>query len=220
MTAKELFTNIVEDLQSDPYLYLFKFTKSNSKFSIQDGDVRKSIELEHWSDLDELVIRPTYGVKFNVLNDWFSKYNFYSKADQKANDDVFFGEIEGLTRASWNQYVFQKDGSNYEEAISLLKTDLINCSKFVFCHNDTLDKLYKNEVEPILNGTRKLGVKDIGANWIFRYLRLCRLVKPESYPLLKDKLIEHFEFMKSREEPNVLKYADKIEEIIATLESI
>lgn len=219
MTAKELFTRIVSDLHSDSYLCIFKFTKSNSKFSIKDGEVRKSIEMNHWSDLDELVIRPIYGVKFDVLNDWFSLFNFYSKADQKANDDVFYGEIKGLTSAPWNEYVFRKDGIDYQASIELLRTDLINCSKFVFDNNDTLEKLFVNEVKPILDGTRKLGIKDLGANWIFKYLRLCRLVNPDSYLQLKDILIRHFEFMKSLDEPNVMKYAPKLNEILNYIET-
>lgn len=220
MTTQELFGKIIIDLLKDSYLGEFKFVKTYSMLYTQQGDLRKSIELEHWSDFEELFIRPIYGVKFGILNEWFKSYNTLSKFDQKANSDVFFGEIEGLTSVSWNEYSFRKDGGDYQAAFEVLRSDIVNCSKFVFDNYDTLQKIYEKEVEPILNGIRKLGLKDLGANWIFRYLRLCRIVNPDAYPQLKDILISHFEFMKSRKEPNVMKYVPRLDEILNHLERI
>ncbi len=219
MTSKELFSRILSELMSDEYFSKFKFTKSLNLLSIQEGGMRKSIDLEHWTNYDELCIRPHYGVKFNILNDWFKPYNVLSKADQRANDDVFFDAIENLTSVSrLNIYEFRKDGLNFEESVQLLKTDLVNCSKFVFEQYGTLSKFFNNDVLPILDGRRKLGVCDGGADWIFIYLKLCRLVSPENYERLKEILMAHFEFMRQRGEPNILKYVDKIDDILRSLE--
>ncbi len=219
MTSKELFSKILSDLTSDPYLSEFKYTKSTKLFTIQEGNLRKSIEMDHWADFEELTIRPIYGVKFKVINDWFKDFNVLSKADQRANSDFIFGKIDGLTRVFMNKYIFRKDCGNYEQTIDLLRTDLVNCSRWVFENYGTMAKVFNNYVIPILDGRRKLGVCDDGANWIFRYLKLCRLVSPENYERLKEILMAHFEFMRDRGEPNILKYVDKIDDILRSLES-
>lgn len=219
-TAKELLKKIVNDLMKDSYLSQFKLRKSDCFLYIKEGDLRKSIELEHWADILDLSIRPSYGVKFESLTKWFEKFSVKTIKDQRDNCDEGFQEIKGLSRGWMGIYTFRKDGEGYDEAITILRQDLVICSKFTFDMFDSLEKLFNVDITPLLNGTRKLGVCDLGADWIFRYLRLCQLVSPKDYPKLKEILIEHFNFMKNRDEPNITKYVDKINSILDYLETI
>ena len=218
-TSKELMTRILSDLMQDPYLAQFKLRKSDCFFYIKEGDMRKSISLQHWSDILASHIRPTYGVKFGILMKWFERFSFMTLKDQRYNSEIFFQEIDGITRGRrGNIYDFDKDGENYIETITTLREDLVNASTFIFNKYNTLENVFQSEVQPLLDVIRELGPRDIGADWIFTDLRLCQLISPKDYPKLKEILMKHFYFMNQRGEPNIEMYGDKIDEILAYLD--
>ena len=209
-TSKELMTRILSDLMQDPYLAQFKLRKSDCFLTLKEGDLRKSIELQHWSDLLSVTVNPVYGVKFGILSKWFEKFNTKTLRDQRDNSNVIFGGIEGITRDRMDSYEFDKTGEGYNETLTVLKEDLVNASKYHFGRYDSMESMYKLEVLPLLDGTRKLGVCDQGTDWIFADLRLCQLVAPENYSKLKDVLMKHFNFMYEWGEPNIKMLIEKV----------
>lgn len=210
-TSKELMTRILSDLMQDPYLAQFKLRKSDCFFYIKEGDMRKSISLQHWSDILASHIRPTYGVKFGILMKWFERFSFMTLKDQRYNSEIFFQEIDGITRGRrGNIYDFDKDGENYIETITTLREDLVNASTFIFNKYNTLENVFQSEVQPLLDVIRELGPRDIGADWIFTDLRLCQLISPKDYPKLKEILMKHFNFMYQRGEPNIELLVNKV----------
>ena len=220
-TSKELMTRILSDLMQDPYLAQFKLRKSDCFLYLKEGDERKSISLYHWADMSSLSIRPVYGVKFEILTKWFEKFSWMPLKVQRDNSDLIFGEIEGITRGWMNTYEFNKDGIGYPKSLRILREDLVNASKFIFSKYDSLDSMYKFEVIPLLDGTRKLSAGNLGDTWIFIYLRLCQLVSPKDYPKLKEILMKHFNFMYQRGEPNIELLVNKvgsIDKILAYLD--
>lgn len=99
-------TRILSDLMQDPYLAQFKLRKSDCFLTLKEGDLRKSIELQHWADMSSLSIKPVYGVKFGILTKWFEKFSFKTLRDQRDNSNLIFGKIEGITRGWMNTYDF------------------------------------------------------------------------------------------------------------------
>lgn len=73
--------------------------------------------------------------------------------------------------------------------------------------------MYHHEIIPILENKVEL------ADWVFEYLKLCRIVAPKNYPTLKEILLKQVEFMHTRGEPNIEIYYLKLEKILYDLEN-
>jgi hypothetical protein len=73
------------------------------------------------------------------------------------------------------------------------------------------------EIQPILDGEAEL--PDVGANWVFIDLTLCKLVGPDNYRQLKKILLDRVEFMYNRGEPNIKEYYEQLDEILSYLEN-
>ena len=73
------------------------------------------------------------------------------------------------------------------------------------------------EIQPILDGEVEL--PDVGANWVFIDLTLCKLVRPDNYRQLKKILLDRVEFMYNRGEPNIKEYYEQLDEILSYLEN-
>ena len=82
---------------------------------------------------------------------------------------------------------------------------------------ETLEDYYRLDIKPILNGEQEL--PDVGADWIFIDLTLAHHVCPDKYPEFKSKILDHIDWMYSREEPNVECYYDRLNEIISYMEN-
>lgn len=96
-------------------------------------------------------------------------------------------------------------------------TTLIQCSDYVFSTYSSLTDFYINDIQPILDGEAEL--PDVGANWVFIDLTLCKLVRPDNYHRLKRILLDQVEFMYNRGEPNIKEYYDQLDEILLYLEN-
>ena len=90
------------------------------------------------------------------------------------------------------------------------------CAEYVFSEYSSLDKLYNKTILPILNGD--VSLPDVGADWIFIDLALCKIVNPSNFHKLKQIILSHVRKMYMRKEPNILDYYDNLEDILQYLE--
>ena len=90
------------------------------------------------------------------------------------------------------------------------------CAEYVFSEYSSLDKLYNKTILPILNG--EVSLPDVGADWIFIDLALCKIVNPSNFHKLKQIILSHVRKMYMCKEPNILDYYDNLEDILQYLE--
>lgn len=212
---KELFEEIMSGL-SDKLIKDFGLKKTGSKYTFKEKEFKKEIEFRHHTDKwsGELIITPAYYVKYDALLNWFSKFSFKTKSDQRANYSYgFVGERIGCNI----NYFFRLEEDN-RSAINKFHEEVLSCTEYVFTNYGTLPSAYKNRIEPILN--EKLELPDVGFEWAMIDLTLCKIVNPDNYSKLKEIIIDRINFLNSRNEPNVAYYYDKIDDIFRYLESL
>lgn len=221
---KDLILKILSELQEDPYFREFKFRKSDTSFikkttsDLTTGLNRLTLRYHESYDLERnciaLLIEPLYGVRFDVLHKWFEKYSFRTLADQRYSYSIGF-EGGMLNRPS--EFLFKWDYVDYERDFIKMKEELILTSRRVFQEFSTLSQLYDYQIQPVLDGHKKL--PDVGAAWVFQYLKLCRLIHPDQYEKVKQVILQQVEVMNNRGEPNIIKYYANLDIILADLES-
>lgn len=212
MTNGEIFKLIVERLKAEPFLNSFKFRKRDSSFLKQDGDLRQSIELDHWSEQEGLIIYPIYGVYFEILLKWFEQYSFKSLQTQRDIPSVdFTGDMLGKK----DKFVITEN--SFERDYATFRDSLAECGNIVFSAYTSLKDMYNLEIIPLLEGKKQL--PDIGADWVFRNLTLTRIVSPNDYERVKELILAQVRFMVGRNEPNIIEYMPRMDEIIANMES-
>lgn len=86
----------------------------------------------------------------------------------------------------------------------------------MFSHYANLQNMYDRRIVPILEGKQQL--PDIGADWAFEYLTLTRIISPKDYEIVKAVIIKQIEWMNKRQEPNIVEYYPRLEEIIDSME--
>lgn len=220
---KEILNDIVEIFKEDSFFENFTFRKKDSSFIQKNKKDYKCIELQYYAGVDRsrdelaLEIHPITMIRFDILHKWFEKYSFKTLADQRSNSTYMYYDPVNMA-VKRDNYCFVYSRANFIEDVNNLKKDIITDATFVFNNLNTLDKLYQYLVEPILNNQTKLGTG--GADWIFEYLTLCKIVKPENYNLLKAIIMKHIEYLYREGEPNVSTYYPKLDEIFGYLESL
>lgn len=212
---KELFEEIISGL-SDKLIKDFGLKKTGSKYTFKEKEVRKEVVFNHHTDKwsGELIITPEYCIKYDALLNWFSKFSFKTKSDQRSNYSYgFVGEKIGYN----TNYFFRSDEEDLS-AVNKFHEEVLSCTEYVFTNYGTLPSAYKNRIEPILNEELKL--PDGGFDWAMIDLTLCKIVNPKNYNKLKEIILDRIEFLNNREEPNVAYYHDKIDDILRYLESL
>ena len=212
----ELFDTIVADLMQIDQFAVYKFRKRDSMLLYKKDGKRLSIELDHWIDdsSSSLVIYPIYGVRFDVLHKWFEKFSVNTLQDQRDRASISFS---GDMLCQQEEFYFKQNKEHYKDDFYKLQKQLLKNSEYVFSTYSSLEKLYANVIEPILN--KNVQLLDVGADWIFIDLALCKLIQPDKYNQLKQILLDHIEFMYKRGEPNVLDYYGRLDEIFSYLEN-
>ena len=220
--TKTLITKIIEGLQQDPYFEEFKFRKRDYTFIKKDKIGYKKIVIDNHDSYDPKrdciakAIYPMYFRRFNILHQWFEKHSFRTLATQRDTYSVY--DSEPLhTDLNKSYYYFKYDGENFEKDLEKLANDIKVRSQNFFNKYKTLQDMYQYEIVPILENTKKL--EGVGADWVFEYLKLCKTVAPEKYPILKEILLKQIEFMYGREEPNVVIYYPKLKDILFDIEN-
>lgn len=183
---------------------------------LKNGGKRQSIELDHWIDhsTSSLVIYAVYGVRFDILHKWFEKFSFNTLQDQRDWTSVAFS---GNMLGQRDEFHFKLNKKGYQKDFENMLTTLIQCSDYVFSTYSSLPNFYMKEIQPILDGEAEL--PDVGANWVFIDLTLCKLVRPDNYHQLKNILLDRVEFMYNRGEPNIKEYYEQLDEILSYLEN-
>ena len=211
MTNTEIFNAIVERLKTEPFLSGFKFRKRDSTFFRQDGDLRQSIELDHWAKFGLLIIYPIYGVRFDILLKWFEVYSLKTLQAQRDTPSVDF---TGNMLHKNDKFAITED--DFEQRYITLRDLLEECTNMVFSAYTSLQNMYNLEIIPILKGKKQL--PDVGADWVFRNLTLTRIVSPHDYEKMKTLILSQVRFMAGRNEPNIIEYIPRLDEIISTME--
>ncbi len=218
---KTFITKIIEGIQQDPYFAEFKYRKRDYSFIKRDQLGFEAIELQHHDDYDlkrdcmAKSVYPLYLRRFDILHRWFEKYSFRTLIDQRDSYSVI--ESEPLyADLNLSYYYFKYDGEDFEKDLKHLVDDVKERSQKFFTKYKTLEDMYHHEIIPILEDKVKL--RDVGADWVFEYLKLCKIVAPENYSQLKEILLKQVEFMYRRGEPNIEIYYPKLEEILEDLE--
>ncbi len=213
------FNQIVEELQGDFFFNEFKFRKKNNMFIKKDNNGFEAIEIQHWDgyDLDRdsraLVIKPLYMKRFNVLHTWQDKFSFKSKTDQNNNYSIIF---DGESFNKQEDYFFPADDSDFRQTLGVMKKDITNNASAFFDMFSSLKNLYNYLILPILDS--KASLPDSGADWIFEYLILSKVVDPPRYSKLKSAILNQVEILNKRGEPNVTEYYPKLNDILLEIE--
>lgn len=214
--SKELFQLILDGLKADPYFQQFKFRKYDSTFYIKDKQKKLLIELEHWSDIVELNIRPIYGVRYEVLSKWYEKFTPLSIKDERDAWHIFLGghsygkdTIYYFSQLSWKD--FKKDFKRFKEDVKEISAD-------VFARFDSLEKYYNEKIIPILDGSKEL--PDGGIDWIFPYLQTCLMLHPENYERLKKLVFDRIDFMRKRGEWDVIHFKEGFDKVADYMENL
>ncbi|UFH58047.1 hypothetical protein [Sulfurovum mangrovi] len=86
----------------------------------------------------------------------------------------------------------------------------------------SLENLYAALIVPVLEGKKEF--PDVGADWIFEYLTLTKLVDRAKYEKVKELILDRIDFLLYRRsrypELNIKEYEDKLDEIFEYLEAL
>lgn len=210
-----VFDKIINDLVQLEFFSEYKFRKRDSSFFKKFNGGKQFIELDHWTDNEtsSLVIYPVYGVRFDILHKWFEQFSVKSLQDQRDRASINFS---GSMLAQQNEFYFDLNGNRYTDDFKNFQATLIKCADYVFTEYASLNKLYNKTIVPVLNGDVQL--PDVGADWIFIYMVLCKLVNPTNFHKLKLIIQPHVKKMYARQEPNILDYYNRLEDIFHYLE--
>lgn len=211
MTSSGLMGKLVEKLKSEPYLSGFGLRKRDATFYWDEDVRRKCVELQHWMDNGSLVIRPIYKVRFDILSKWFLPYSDKSLRQHLEQPSYSF---TGDKIGCHEKFTISED--NFEQDYSALQYELDKCLSALFSSYATMRDMYETEITPLLDGKRAL--PDVGNDWVFQYLALSKIVSPEDYPKVKELILSHVHKMAEKQDPYILEYLPRLDEIIAAME--
>ena len=80
-----------------------------------------------------------------------------------------------------------------------------------------MKSLYNYLVSPVIAGEKEL--PNIGADWVFEYLYLTRIVDEKNYGRVKQLILNRIDEMNGRGEPNIERYYKDISKILEYLEN-
>lgn len=177
-----IFDKIIKDLLQLNFFSEYKFRKRDSSFLLKTKGGKQFIEMDHWIDeaTSSLVIYPIYGVRFDILSKWFEKFSMKNLQDQRDRASIAFS---GDMLSMQDKFYFNLNGEKYATDFNELQAKVQKCAEYVFSEYSSLDKLYDKTIVPILNG--EVSLPDVGADWIFIDLALCKIVNPSNFPLMK-----------------------------------
>ena len=211
-----LLDRIIDEMIEDNYFINFQIKRRGIAFIQKTAFGKDIIFLDHWKNYDsQLVVYPIYTGRYDILSVWFERFSFKSLKDQRNNGYVSFS---GEMLHTYDKFYFDKDESNFKDEVKKLTECVKKSSQTVFEAFSSLEKAYDIEIAPILSGIKEL--PDIGADWFFENLTLCRLVHPENYEKLKAIHLKQAKYMYDRGEPNITAYYDRIDEILTYLENL
>lgn len=216
----QLFLGVVEKLKNEDIFSEYKYRKRDYRLIKKEAYGFTAIELQFWDGFDlhrnkrALVIKPLYLKRFDILHKWFEQFSFKSLSDQRDNYSVGF---DGKMLGRQNEFFFLLSLEDFDRDYSILKSSIFsNVQDLNKKFSSTLD-LYHYLLEPILIGNANL--PDTGADWVFEYLTLAKIEKPETYLKIKPLIMNQVEALNKRREPNITEYYSNMNLILGVLES-
>ena len=201
--------------------YLSEFKLKGTELIRLTSDGFESVKLEAYprswdNETGKPALRfyPVYGRRFDILHKWFEPFSLKALKDQRCNYTIGF---DGKMLDADSYFYFPQDGSRYDERFALLKKEVEKNAKAVFARYATVEDFYRHNVQPLLDNEISI-LPNVGADWIFLYLKCSRLVAPRDYPIIKNKIMRQVEMMNKRGEPNVIEIYPKLNEIFDALE--
>lgn len=216
----DLINSIVDNLSTITYFKDYKYRKRDCRFINKTNDGFNAIELQFCDGFDlkrdcrALVVKPLYLKRFDILHKWFEKHSFKSLSDQRNGYSIGF---DGKMIDGNSEFYFQLDRADYDTNFIKFKDEVITKSQEVFSKYTSLTELYKIEIFPILQGKKEL--PNIGADWVFEFLKLCKLVDSANYSNLKEIILKQVEVMHKRGEPNIIEYYSNLKSILFEIEN-
>ena len=211
-----VYERIVELLKEEPILQDFKYVKSRYSFIKRVDGITYSLELRHHFLFNVyMTIYPESAVRYDVLQKWWENFDFRSIKDQR--DSCTTG-VTSHMMGFLPDFNFDYDGSNFDELYPKLREAALGCIKYILSTFKTIEDFYNVTVSRILTGEKE--PPQLGHTWVFEYLTACRILHPESYEKLKEVVMYYVEDRTIAQEPNIMKFAGKWDEILAYLESL
>lgn len=214
---KGTFEQIVDDLRKLDFFSEFKFRKRDNSLYRKTDWGWQGINLRHWRGDENkyMCLRPVYKVRFNVLHKWYEGIGFKMLQDQRDTPTRIWGGQDFEEQA---EFTFRYDMHGYNHDFNNFAKVLTYCAEEIFSKYSTLESLYELNIQSVLDGKQEF--PDVGMDWFFNDIALCKLVAPEEYDNLKQRLMHHLEWMRGRREPNLAHYYDRLDEIFHTIETI
>lgn len=205
-------------LLQDDFFGKFKLRKNDSSIinKLQAG--YEKVELQNWIDTNyssgekELVIHPVYLKRCNILHKWFEQFSLKSISDQR---DAYSIGFDGGMLGKKNEYHFSIS-ENFCSEWETVRSDIVTNARSVFKKYTGLADLYNYLVYPVITGEKS--PPDVGADWVFEYLLLTKIVDKKNYNRAKKVILNRVEEMHNRGEPNIERYYDNLEKILLFLE--
>lgn len=210
---------IISDLMRNNYFSEFKFRKRDMRIYVQTKYGKQYVDFDYWmnpySIESSLVVYPQYMVRFEVLEKWFERFSVKPLQVQRDSyTSGFSGKMIGLP----DEFIFLCDRSNYSEQLEKLINTVKRCSEYSFSKFSSLKDLYEYWIAPVL--ANKKSLPTTGADWVFEYLTLCKIINPHGYQQFKKMVRTHVEEMNARKEPNIIEYYDNFDNIISYMEDL
>lgn len=201
--------------------YLSKFKLKSQGFTRKTSDGWESIRIEGYTkswdaetDQPALRLYPTYNRRFDILHKWFEPFSFKPLKDQRSRCSV---GLDGSMLKAEMYFYFPKDDSLYDDRFAILKRAIEENAIHTFTRYATVESFYNYDIKPLLDNDITM-LPNVGADWVFIYLRASMLVAPNNYHIIKNKIMQRVEMMYQRGEPNVIEIYPKLNEIFSVLE--
>lgn len=216
---KTFIVEIISELMRDNYFSKYKFRKRDMRIYIQTRYGKQYVDFDYWmnpySIESSLVVYPQYMVRFEVLEKWFEKFSVKPLQVQR---DSYTSGFSGNMIGEHDEFIFLCDRSNYSEQLKKLVNTVKRCSEYSFSKFNSLKDLYEYWITPVLE--RKKSLPATGAEWVFEYLTLCKIINPQRYQQFKNMVRTHVGEMNARKEPNIIEYYDNFDKIISYMENL
>lgn len=216
---------VIDALLTQPIFEGFKYIKADeaivkkTKFGYQ-----KVPMYFHWESYSKekqalafTIMHIGYYIRFDVLHKWFEKYSFKTLKDQRGSYSIGVAAFMlGFKEPSFpDSYDFVYSGEDFEENLAKMVKDIVEIATYFFNKYKSLEDLYEALIVPVLEGKKEL--PNGGADWIFEYLTLTKMIDNKNYNILKNMIYKE---RINPHEPNIARYYDKLDEIFEYLEAL
>lgn len=181
---------ILRRLEDEPLLNGFKIKKAWKGlyhkdhlgwYEISIENSRPSVDLLRDSQLS-LCVTPGYSRRFSDLSQWFKTF----LRDPKDERRWFTVSLGHKGSPPWVDFL--RNGVGFEEDYNTLRDMILEEGLPFFSKYQTIEDFYENDVKPGIEG--RIALRGDTDSWIFKWMMATRIVAPESYPYVKEMLLD------------------------------